>query len=85
MKETGNKRRKYSLDFKISVIMDMRHNHLSYRETIRKYWDTTSRFEEDLYKQTVKQWERIYLIEGQKGFMVEGRGRKSTGRPRKKR
>ena len=84
MEETGNKRRKYSPEFKITVIMDMRHHHLSYRETIRKYWNTTSRSEEDLYKQTVKQWECIYLIEGQKGFMVERRGRKSTGRPRKK-
>ncbi len=28
---------------KISVIMDMRENHLSYRETIRKYWGTQSR------------------------------------------
>ena len=28
---------KYSAEFKISVIMDMRENHLSYRETARKY------------------------------------------------
>ena len=84
MKEIEKKRRKYSPEFKIAVIMDMRHNHLNYRETIRKYWNTSSRSEEDLYKQTVKQWERIYLTEGQKGFMVERRGRKSTGRPRKK-
>ena len=84
MKEKKKKRRKYSPEFKITVIMDMKHNHLSYRETIRKYWNTSGRSEEDLYKQTVKQWERIYLTEGQKGFMIERRGRKSTGRPRKK-
>ena len=30
---------RYSAEFKISVIMDMRENHLSYRETVRKYWD----------------------------------------------
>ena len=84
MKEGGNKRRKYSPEFKITVIMDMMHNHLSYRETIRKYWNTASRSEEDLYKQTVKKWELIYLREGQKGFMVERRGRNSKGRPRKK-
>ena len=84
MKETEKKRRKYSPEFKITVIMDMKHNHLSYRETIRKYWNTSSRSEEDLYKQTVKQWERIYLTEGQKGFMEEKRGRNSKGRPRKK-
>ena len=28
---------KYSPEFKIAVIMDMRENHLSYRETARKY------------------------------------------------
>ena len=28
---------KYSPEFKLSVIMDMRENHLSYRETARKY------------------------------------------------
>ena len=29
---------KYSPEFKISVIMDMREHHLGYRETVRKYW-----------------------------------------------
>ena len=29
-------------------------------------------------------WERIYLEEGAAGLMTERRGRKSTGRPRKK-
>ena len=29
---------KYSPEFKISVIMDMRKNHLGYMETVRKYW-----------------------------------------------
>ena len=29
-------------------------------------------------------WERIYLEEGATGLMTERRGRKSTGRPRKK-
>ena len=28
-------------------------------------------------------WERIYLEEGPEGFLVERRGRNSTGRPRK--
>lgn len=37
--------KKGSAEFKISVIMDMRENHLSYRETVRKYWDTQSRAE----------------------------------------
>lgn len=75
---------KYSPEFKIAVIMDMRENQLSYRETVRKYWQTQTRVEEDVYRSRVKNWERIYLEEGAAGFMVERRGRKSTGRPRKK-
>lgn len=74
---------KYSPKYKITVIMDMRENHLSYRETVRKYWGTKSKAEEDKYKGSVKRWERIYLEEGAAGFMVERRGRKITGRPRK--
>ena len=66
---------RYSAEFKIAVIMDMRENHLSYRETERKY---------GLFKMSVKRWERVYLEEGAAGFMTERRGRKSTGRHRKK-
>ena len=62
----------------------MRENHLAYRETVRKYWNTLSRAEEDLYVHTVKKWECIYLTEGAEGFMTERRGRWSKGRPRKK-
>ena len=72
---------KYSPEFKISVIMDMRENHLSYRETARKYWADER---EDNYKNRLKEWERVYLTEGAVGFMTERRGRKSTGRPRKR-
>lgn len=72
---------KYSPEFKIAVIIDMRENHLSYRETARKYW---SGEREDNYKNRLKEWERIYLTEGAVGFMTERRGRKSCGRPRKK-
>lgn len=66
---------KYSPEFKIAVIMDMREHRLSYRETERKY---------DIPKMRAKAWERIYLEEGEVGLMTERRGRKSTGRPRKK-
>ncbi len=38
MKEKGRKNKKYSPEFKIAVIMDMRENHLGYREVTRKYW-----------------------------------------------
>ena len=71
---------KYSPEFKISVIMDMRENHLSYRETARKYNIGSN---ESQGKERLRGWERIYLEEGAAGLMAERRGRKSTGRPRK--
>ncbi|MGN0812199.1 MAG: hypothetical protein ACI4MQ_01660, partial [Candidatus Coproplasma sp.] len=84
MKKKGRTNKIYSAEFKIAVIIDMRENHLAYRETVRKYWNTHSRSEEDLYVHTVKNWERIYLEEGAERLMTERRGRKSTGRPPKK-
>ena len=62
----------------------MRNNHLSYSETVRKYWGTQTKAETANYRFTLRYWERIYLEEGEIGFMEEKRGRKSTGRPRKK-
>ena len=70
---------KYSAEFKIAVIMDMRENHLSYRETARKY---KIGLNESQGKDRLRGWERIYLEEGAAGLMTERRGRKSTGRPR---
>ena len=43
MAKKGQKQKKYSAEFKISVILDMLNNNLGYRETVRKYWDTKSR------------------------------------------
>ena len=62
--------------------MDMRENHLGYRETARKYGLVTSSMGGAI--STLHRWERIYLEEGTAGFMEERRGRKSTGRPRKR-
>ena len=39
--------------------------------------------ESDNHRSQVRLWERIYLTEGAAGLMVERRGRKSKGRPRK--
>ena len=74
MKKTGRKNKKYSAEFKISVILDMREHHLGYCETVRKYWDV-SNGKEDNYRNVVKRWERIYLEEGAEGLMKERRGR----------
>ena len=78
MRKKGTKNKKYSAEFKIAVIMDMRENHLGYRETARKY-----KLGNDVCqgKNLAINWERIYLTEGAAGFMTERRGR--VGRPRK--
>ena len=75
MAKKGQVFRKHSAEFKISVIMDMRGNHLGLRETARKY---------DLTHSVILKWERIYLEEGAEGLMKERRGRAcSAGGTRK--
>ena len=74
MRKKGGKNKVYSAEFKIGVIMDMREHRLGYRETVRKYWDTSYGQEQNYYKQ-VQRWERIYLEEGAEGLMKERRGR----------
>ena len=86
MSKTGRKNKKYSPEFKISVIMDMRDNHLGYRETIRKYFPY---LQSNRSFDFLKKWERIFLEEGAEGLMKERRGRASAasgtrkGRPPK--
>ena len=83
MGKTGRKNKVYSAEFKIGVIIDMREHHLSYNETIRKYWDITQGQEQN-YHNIVKRWERIFLEEGAEGLMKERRGRAcSASGPRK--
>ena len=84
------KNRKYSPEFKISCIIDMRSNHLSYAETVRKYWDVSTSIDSNNYRSQLKLWERIFLEEGEAGLYKERRGRKrkmdnpNKGRPKKK-
>ena len=88
MAKKGSKQKRYSTEFKIGVIMDMREHRLGYKETVRKYWDI-SKGQEDNYKNIVKRWERIFLEEGAEGLMKERRGRackasgSNKGRPPK--
>ena len=74
MSKTERKQKRYSAEFKIGVIMDMREHHLGYRETARKYWGV-SRGEDLNYMNNVIRWEHIYLEEGVEGLMKERRGR----------
>ena len=69
--EKTREKKKYSPDFKISVILDMRENHLSYSETMRKYFANHSTRGFGF----IQKWERIYLEEGVEGLMKERRGR----------
>ena len=66
MAKKGQIFRKHSAEFKISVIMDMRDNHLGMMETERKY---------NVNHHVIARWERIYLEEGAEGLMKERRGR----------
>ncbi len=86
MKKKHRINRRYSAEFKIRVILDMRNNHLGYNETVYKYWDVKNSVEAHNYSGRLRLWERIYLEEGEEGFMEEKRGRAcgpGKGRPRK--
>lgn len=66
MGKKGEKQKRYSPEFKISVILDMREHHLGFRETGKKYGITHP---------VILRWERIYMEEGAEGLMKERRGR----------
>lgn len=68
MGKRNEKNKKYSAKFKLSVILDMRENKLSYRELCRKY---------NISEKRPQAWERIYLEEGAEGLTKERRGRAS--------
>ena len=73
MAKKGQQQRKYSAEFKIGVIMDMREHRLSYSETVRKY--ALGKTQTGGARAMVQRWERIYLEEGAEGLMKERRGR----------
>ena len=79
------KQKKYSAEFKIRVIMDMREHHLGYCETARKY--DLGDPKKGTCVHTLQRWERIFLEEGAEGLMKERRGKNNTsgrrGRPPK--
>ena len=80
MAKKGQKQKKYSAEFKIGVIMDLREHHLGLCETERKY---------NVQHSVILKWERIFLEEGAEGLMKERRGRackasgSNKGRPPK--
>ena len=78
MAKKGQKFRKYSAEFKTSVILDMREHRLGLMETSKKY---------EVDHHSIARWERIFLEEGAEGLMKERRGKNNTsgkrGRPPK--
>lgn len=81
MKRRKKINEKYSAEFKLRVILDMRENRLGYRETARKYSIGENASQG---KDRLRLWERIYLEEGELGLMKERRGRSPKGgRPKK--
>ena len=88
MAKKGQVFKKYSPEFKLSVILDMLQNNLGYGETVRKYWDAKNCIETDRHRSQLRLWERQYLEEGYEGLMKDNRGRpsingKKRGRPPK--
>ncbi len=77
MSKKGQKQKRYSAEFKISVILDVREHHLGYCEAVQKYWPEGKGHEAN-YKNQIKLWERIYLEEGVEDLMKERRGRASA-------
>ena len=73
MSKKGSVQKRYSAEFKVSVIMDMRKHHLGYCETARKYDLGDPKLDGVVH--TLQRWERIYLEEGAEGLMKERRGR----------
>ena len=63
MAKKGQVFRKYSPQFQLSVIPDMRENHLSYSETVRKYWHTEKKAETNNHRSQVKNRERKFLAD----------------------
>ena len=84
MAKKGSKQKKYSTEFKIGVIMDMREHRLGYCETVRKYG--LGPVETGGARAMLQRWERIFLEEGAEGLMKERRGKSygsQKGRPPK--
>ena len=83
MRKKGTKNKKYSPEFKLSVILAMRKNHLSYKETVRRY--DLGKIDSGGARQMLQRWERKYLEEGIEGLEKDNRGRpsKKRGRPPK--
>jgi len=86
MEKKDRTKRRYSAEFKLRAILDMREHRLGYEETARKYWPDLTSLEAHNHIKSLHLWERIYLEQGVDGLMEERRGRArgpGKGRPPK--
>ena len=82
MAKKGQIQKRYSTEFKIGVIIEMREHRMGYRETARKY--DLVRQSETAAASMLQRWERIFLEEGAEGLMKERRGKAgAASRPAK--
>ena len=65
-KKEGKK--KYSIEFKLSVILDMIENDLSLRKVTRKYFGAKNRKEEEAHKDQPRKWLKLYYKYGIEGL-----------------
>ena len=72
----GKPNKRYTGEFKQTVVETMMREKLSYKEAARQF--------EVGDDKRVAAWERIYLEEGAEGLYIERRGRGSKGRPPKR-
>ena len=76
----------YSVKFKIDAILDMRRNSLSYEDAAKKYWPELTSMKAHNHAKSLREWEQIYLAEGEKGIMARtkvpgGKGKKRENNP----
>mgnify|MGYP002728846063 CR=1 FL=1 len=71
----GVPNKRYTPEFKKTVVETMMKEKLSYREAARQFEVSSDT--------RVRDWERIYLTEGPEGLAIERRGRGSKNRPPK--
>jgi len=62
--------KKYTPEFKIWCIIQMRQNFWGYKEACRNLFGVPKGKEQN-YKKTLKCWERIYLNQGEAGFYLK--------------
>ena len=70
----GQKFNRYTVEYKLLIIIDKLENKLSYSTVVKKYWHPEQK-QIGSYINTIKRWERQYRQNGLAGLTKEHRGR----------